>query len=169
MDNYQNHDNDNNRVCNSDKNNNDNEEIEYYGSLGDNDSNVNNPNAREQIEKLQKTYSKQVPEETQDHTPLPWPFVSKEPENEFTGIRIFVNMFPWLFPGGIGDINETQRSEKNYISKHGLTIYFIILMVDLLKTKYGVSILKICDSVEKICLVVVSSSTTLLKVIFLNL
>ena len=99
------------RIHIGDKNNNDNEEIEYYGSLGDNDSNVNNPNAREQIEKLQKTYSKQVPEERQDHT-LPWPSVSKEPENEFTGIRIFVNMFPWLFPGGIGDINETQRSEK---------------------------------------------------------
>ena len=50
--------------------------------------------------------------ESQDHT-LPWPKVSSEPENEWNGIKIFVSMFPWLFPGGVGDINETGCHEKS--------------------------------------------------------
>ena len=102
------------------------ENIEYYGALGDNDSNVNNPKARKQVEKLKDTYNEKVPEHQRDQT-LPWPSVSDEPENEFTGTRIFVNMFPWLFPGGIGDINETGRTAKtlhfktwaNYLLHYG--------------------------------------------------
>ena len=68
---------------------------------------------KKQIERLLKAaYDKTVPLESQDHT-LPWPKVSSEPENEWNGIKIFVNMFPWLFPGGVGDINETGRHEKS--------------------------------------------------------
>ena len=67
---------------------------------------------KKQIERLKAAYDKTVPLESQDHT-LPWPKVSSEPENEWNGIKIFVNMFPWLFPGGVGDINETGRHEKS--------------------------------------------------------
>jgi hypothetical protein len=37
--------------------------------------------------------------------------VSKEPEDEYDGLPIFSNAFPWLFPGGIGDINCNKKKE----------------------------------------------------------
>ena len=85
--------------------------MEYIGALGDNESSMNNPYARKQIEDLRKTYEKNSPKSKRDEM-LPWPSVSKEPENEFYGMKIFVNMFPWLFPGGVGDINECKISER---------------------------------------------------------
>jgi hypothetical protein len=35
-----------------------------------------------------------------------WPAVSASPVSEYGGMRIFVNAFPWLFPGGIGDVRD---------------------------------------------------------------
>ena len=86
-------------------------EIEYIGALGDNESSMNNPTAFKQVRDLKLKYEETVPEDKRDEM-LPWPSVSQEPENEFYGIKIFVNMFPWLFPGGIGDINECKGSGK---------------------------------------------------------
>lgn len=37
---------------------------------------------------------------------MDWPHVSVNPINEFGGRRIFAAAFPWLFPGGIGDIMD---------------------------------------------------------------
>jgi len=48
--------------------------------------------------------------------------VSKEPEDEYDGIPIFSNAFPWLFPGGIGDINYNKRKENGYIQKWAATM-----------------------------------------------
>ena len=88
-------------------NSNESESIEYIGILGDNESSVNNTFAKAQIEKLKKIYENTVPEDKRNYM-LPWPSVSKEPKNEFKGI--FVNIFSWLFPGVIGDINEPKRT-----------------------------------------------------------
>ena len=36
-----------------------------------------------------------------------WPYVSDEPVSEYdSSIKIFCRAFPWLYPGGIGDIND---------------------------------------------------------------
>jgi hypothetical protein len=43
--------------------------------------------------------------------------VSKEPEDEYDGLPIFSNAFPWLFPGGIGDINCNKKKEFGYVQK----------------------------------------------------
>jgi len=48
---------------------------------------------------------------------LPFPNVSKEPEDEYHGLPIFSNAFPWLFPGGIGDINYNKKKENGYVQK----------------------------------------------------
>ena len=43
---------------------------------------------------------------------MSWPSISEEPISEFSNTRIFALAFPWLFPGGIGDI-------KDYVGKIG--------------------------------------------------
>ena len=72
---------------------------------------MNNPHAYKQIKYLWQIYESRVPEDKRDEM-LPWSSVSKEQENEFYGMKIFVNMFPWLFPGGIDDINECKGRGK---------------------------------------------------------
>ena len=37
---------------------------------------------------------------------LEWPNVSTTAISEYDNIRIYTNAFPWLFPGGVGDITE---------------------------------------------------------------
>ena len=39
-----------------------------------------------------------------------WPMLSPNAVDEFSDMRIFVNAFPWLFPGGIGDPKDYPRS-----------------------------------------------------------
>ncbi len=53
---------------------------------------------------------------------LNFPVVSKEPEDEYDGIPIFSNAFPWLFPGGIGDINCNKKKEHGYVQKWASTM-----------------------------------------------
>lgn len=38
-----------------------------------------------------------------------WPSISKLPVSEFDDTRIFVNAFPWLFPGGVGDPKDFRE------------------------------------------------------------
>ena len=37
-----------------------------------------------------------------------WPATKDNPVNEFSDKRIFVNAFPWLFPGGKGDMKDFE-------------------------------------------------------------
>jgi hypothetical protein len=40
-----------------------------------------------------------------------WPYVSPNPVNEYDfSEKIFCKAFPWLFPGGVGDINDYRRT-----------------------------------------------------------
>jgi hypothetical protein len=45
-----------------------------------------------------------------------WPTRDVKPISEFSNDKIFCLAFPWLFPGGIGDINEA-RQHKIYIAE----------------------------------------------------
>ena len=45
-----------------------------------------------------------------------WPYVLDEPVSEYdSSIKIFCHAFPWLYPGGIGDINDV-REKKVFVS-----------------------------------------------------
>jgi hypothetical protein len=47
---------------------------------------------------------------------MEWPAVSEEPISEYDAAeRLFCKAFPWLFPGGVGDINDYR--EKNVEAK----------------------------------------------------
>ena len=43
-----------------------------------------------------------------------WPTRSQLPVNEYGHIRIFARAFPWLFPGGIGDIKDFEGDIKTW-------------------------------------------------------
>ena len=85
-----------------------NESIEYSGALCNYEDAVNNPKCYQQIQELKDAYQSSHTEQN-TNAMLPWPNVTKEAENEFNGIKIFVNAFPWLFPGGVGDVKEPFR------------------------------------------------------------
>jgi len=40
---------------------------------------------------------------------LNWPPRDVKPISEFSDTKIFCLAFPWLFPGGIGDIKESRE------------------------------------------------------------
>ena len=84
------------------------DDVEYIGSLGNNEDIVNNPKAYSQIQELKNAHQNSIVTTKSDEF-VNWPNVSKKAENEFNGIRIFVNTFPWLFPGGVGDYVENER------------------------------------------------------------
>lgn len=41
-----------------------------------------------------------------------WPALSERAVSEYSGKNIFAGAFPWLFPGGYGDINETSKESE---------------------------------------------------------
>ena len=48
------------------------------------------------------------------HVAMAWPRNSIVPVDEYGSTRIFVNAFPWLFPGGIGDVKDYPSNEGKY-------------------------------------------------------
>ena len=44
---------------------------------------------------------------------MDWPQISNLPVNEFGSTRIFCRAFPWLFPGGYGDIIDMPNMNQN--------------------------------------------------------
>ncbi len=48
-----------------------------------------------------------------------WPAVSDLPVNEFSDKRLFALAFPWLFPGGVGDVKDHPGSVSQW-GKHML-------------------------------------------------
>ena len=44
---------------------------------------------------------------------IDWPSIGVTPVGEYDNIRIFPRAFPWLFPGGYGDIRDYSNPEKN--------------------------------------------------------
>jgi hypothetical protein len=55
-----------------------------------------------------------------------FPTVSPQPQSEFSGFPIFSNAYPWLFPGGVGDLDQNNMQERGYVSKwlKNLSLYY---------------------------------------------
>lgn len=43
---------------------------------------------------------------------MDWPAIDDAPVSEYSDARIFTGAFPWLFPGGIGDIKDYSHPDK---------------------------------------------------------
>eukprot|EP00978_Attheya_sp_CCMP212_P006512 scaffold15011_cov59-Attheya_sp.AAC.2 len=46
------------------------------------------------------------------NTVIEWPSISDDPVSEYSEMKLFTLAFPWLFPGGICDINECNRMKQ---------------------------------------------------------
>ena len=62
-------------------------------------------NIKKKLEQTMKSVGAQV-------SPLMFPKIDEEPINEFCTNRMFANAYPWLFPGGLGDITNTNKKGK---------------------------------------------------------
>ena len=100
-------------------------DIKHYGTILDTDIISHNDHDKMIIESLKNAYMSKLkgPESADsDHPVLNFPLVSTEPEDEYDGIPIFSNAFPWLFPGGIGDINCNKKKDYGYVQKWASTM-----------------------------------------------
>ena len=87
-------------------------DIKHYGGILDTDIITHNDNDITVIEELKSACK------VDSSSPIiNFPAVSKEPEDEYDGLPIFSNAFPWLFPGGIGDINCNKKKEYGYVQR----------------------------------------------------
>ena len=50
---------------------------------------------------------------------IDWPCISEEPVDEYCSKKIFCLAYPWLFPGGIGDVKDYGFEEKNKLGAWG--------------------------------------------------
>ena len=48
-----------------------------------------------------------------DDVVIDWPTVSDAAVDEFSDVRLFVNAFPWLFPGGMGDPKDHPSGRQS--------------------------------------------------------
>jgi len=55
---------------------------------------------------------------------MEWPAIGDLPVNEYGTTRIFARAFPWLFPGGIGDIKDCDDPEKDLLSWGDRLLYY---------------------------------------------
>ena len=62
---------------------------------------------------LKKAYSKSS--KRKSIPSLDFPQLDEEPINEYDGIPLFTSAFPWLFPGGVGDIYDTDNGETKNV------------------------------------------------------
>ena len=85
----------------------DDEFLETAGVLSDNGQDMMNENDREAIEMLKE--GEKGPSKMPD---MAWPQSSRDAVSEYSSTKIFVNAFPWLFPGGLGDFNDRLRDHK---------------------------------------------------------
>lgn len=44
---------------------------------------------------------------------IQFPFVNEKPVNEYNTQRLFADAYPWLFPGGVGDISDHQNGDDD--------------------------------------------------------
>ena len=93
--------------------NDNNDEMECSGITG-----TNSPALVREAEEAMLGSLKTVHEEhaykgnNQGVTTMDWPQRNTSPLSEWSGISIFVNAFPWLFPGGVGDVSDPNQLDK---------------------------------------------------------
>lgn len=84
-------------------------EIETAGIIADDQPLVTSPDDQIIIDLLRPVIAK----ETQ--IKVPWPRISPEPCNEHDkSQKIFCSAFPWLFPGGLGDVVDTKEDLRSW-------------------------------------------------------
>ena len=55
---------------------------------------------------------------------MEWPAVDDVPVSEYDDIRLFPRAFPWLFPGGYGDLKDFENSDANLASWGRRLLYY---------------------------------------------
>jgi len=93
------------------------QEIKHYGTILDTDVISYNDQDKNVIKQISHICRNSDTTIQSQHPVIPFPTVSTEPEDEYEGIPIFSNAFPWLFPGGIGDITCNKKKENGYVQK----------------------------------------------------
>ncbi len=66
-----------------------------------------------------------------------WPTREVKPISEYSDTKLFCLAFPWLFPGGMGDIKESRERHVD-IGEWAVNLFFM-KMEDLPRTTYGAS------------------------------
>ena len=80
-------------------------DLEYNGALHNKSNLPNSHKERDIVNQLLLSSYK-----TGNSIPsIDFPQIKDDPINEYDGTSIFANAFPWLFPGGIGDIWDDKR------------------------------------------------------------
>lgn len=77
-----------------------NDEIEYTGAINYSTDYIQESEANLLEELKASTCSEAYV------SPLDWPQTTQEPISEYADIKLYVNAFPWLFPGGNCDLKE---------------------------------------------------------------
>lgn len=87
-----------------------NEELDDFGMMSENSSH--------QPSEESKTVSSKVKDAVKNSRltsmkNIAWPDVSEVAISEYSSYKIFINAFPWLFPGGVGDFNDQRNIPVN--------------------------------------------------------
>lgn len=89
-------------------------QTEFVGTVNDSTRPLHNDEDRYIIDELSSVCKSNTSNEQQI---LSFPSVTDKAEDEYNGLPIFSNAFPWLFPGGVGDIDSINKQEQNYVSR----------------------------------------------------
>lgn len=82
--------------------------VKDFGSLTD--SGVGKLNEEDTI--INQELQEAVAKSGLDHGGINWPTISSLPVNEYSTTKIFARAFPWLYPGGVGDIKDHEKPER---------------------------------------------------------
>ncbi len=105
------------------------DEMIYGGSVCDNLQGLSSNDTEKVLNELKDVYKasrSKERENKEENEFLKFPTVSSTPCCEYRGMPIFSNAFPWLFPGGVGDLDENKLSIPGYAAKwlKTLILYF---------------------------------------------
>jgi hypothetical protein len=98
----------------------DSDEMIYGGAVCDSLQGLSSNDTDNVLNVLKESYNesrKKHMEQKRDNEFLKFPTVSATPCCEYRGTPIFSNAFPWLFPGGVGDLDENKLTIPGYAAK----------------------------------------------------
>lgn len=87
------------------------DDLEFYGITSTVKGRYTNRESKNIIEKLKEC----VDNATDEISAIRFPNVSEEPTCEYTTQRLLADTYPWLFPGGVGDIIYSCNDETENI------------------------------------------------------
>ena len=91
----------------------DNNEMECSGVTGTNTPHLVKKSDAAAIDILKRTHEDASRTRAQSSVcTMDWPQSSSSPLSECSGVKIFANAFPWLFPGGVADIVDLDRMNQ---------------------------------------------------------